>query len=105
MSLLLIYTSLLQYVCGGREEKGMVEAVQLFVQYYSDWVFIFLSFKQSPAKCKMTKQQSYSYQALSEVKVNSVVDVYGIVKFVKPAVKGKGSGKLLSSRMFDFITA
>lgn len=35
--------------------------------------------------------RSYNYLKLSEVKINTVVDAYGVVKFVKPAVKGKGS--------------
>ncbi|GFS08193.1 protection of telomeres protein 1 [Elysia marginata] len=37
------------------------------------------------------KGHSYNYQKLSEIKINSVVDVYGVVKFVKPAAIGKGS--------------
>ncbi|BFZ12789.1 hypothetical protein BsWGS_15828 [Bradybaena similaris] len=38
-----------------------------------------------------TALRSYSYKSLGELKVNTIVDVYGVVKFYKPPVKTRGS--------------
>ncbi|GFN94992.1 protection of telomeres protein 1 [Plakobranchus ocellatus] len=47
--------------------------------------------EKRPESTRQGKCRTYNYRILSEVKVNSIVDVYGVVKFVKPTVKGKGS--------------
>ncbi|RUS88935.1 hypothetical protein EGW08_003271 [Elysia chlorotica] len=47
--------------------------------------------KISDSKDEKNQHQKYNYRPLSEVKINTVVDVYGVVKFAKPPIKGKGS--------------
>jgi len=49
--------------------------------------------KLSPAKRTRQSSSQYVYTAIKDIKTGSSVNVFGVVKFVRPASRGRGTGE------------
>jgi len=49
--------------------------------------------KSLPVKQTQRSSMSYVYTAIKDVKPGTSVNVFGVVKFVRPAIRGRGTGE------------
>jgi len=49
--------------------------------------------KSSPVKQRKPPSTPYVYTAIKDIKSGTSVNVFGVVKFVRPASRGRGVGK------------